>query len=137
LNLFIFDACALIAVLTMEQGAEKIRNLFQKAVDHQAFLLMNKFNFLEVYYKIYKAYGKASANDMADTMKQMPILIKDTLDDAVLKEAGRIKASYKLSIADSIAIAETIINNGTLVTSDHHEIEPIEKQEKIDVFWFR
>jgi predicted nucleic acid-binding protein len=121
----------------MEQGAGNIRNLFQKTVDHQALLLMNKFNFLEVYYKIYRAYGKASANDLATTMKQMPILLKDTLDDAVLKEAGRIKVSYKLSIADSIAVAETIINHGTLVTSDHHEIEPVEKHEKISVLWFR
>jgi predicted nucleic acid-binding protein len=121
----------------MEQGAGNIRNLFQKSVDHQALLLMNKLNFLEVYYKIYKAYGKASANDLADTMKQMPILIKDTLDDAVLREAGRLKANYKLSIADSIAVAETIINNGTLVTSDHHEIEPVKKHEKLKVFWFR
>jgi predicted nucleic acid-binding protein len=137
LNLFVLDACALIAVLAMEQGADKIRNLFQKTVDHQALLLMNKFNFLEVYYRIYRVYGEASASDLIDTMKQMPILIKDTLDDVVLKEAGRLKVNYKLSIADSIAIAETIVNNGTLVTSDHHEIEPVEKHEKTSVFWFR
>jgi hypothetical protein len=42
-----------------------------------------------------------------------------------------------MSLADSIAVAETIINNGSLVTSDHHEIEPIEKVEKINVTWFR
>jgi hypothetical protein len=40
-------------------------------------------------------------------------------------------------LADSIAIAETIINNGSLVTADHHEIEPMEKDEKINVTWFR
>jgi len=137
LNLFVLDACALIAVLAMESGAVNIRNLFQRAMDHQAFLIMNKFNFLEVYYKIYKAYGKTEADNLAGTMKQMPIIINDTLRDELFKEAGRLKASYKISIADSIAIAETIISNGTLVTSDHHEIEPIEKNEKINVFWFR
>jgi len=133
----VLDACALIAVLAMEKGAANIRNLFQRAMDHQAFLIMNKFNFLEVYYKIYKAYGKREADNLADIMKQMPVIINDTLKDETLKEAGRLKASYKISIADAIAIAETVINNGTLVTSDHHEIEPIEKNEEISVFWFR
>jgi predicted nucleic acid-binding protein len=137
LNLFILDACSLIAVLTMEKGSGNIRNLFQKTVDNQAILLMNKFNFLEVYYKIYKVYGKTSADNLVETMKQMPVIIKDTLTDEVLKEAGRIKVEYKMSFADSVAIAETIINNGSLVTSDHHEIEPVEKKEKINVTWFR
>ena len=137
MNLFILDACALIAVLVMEKGAENIRNLFQQAADQQVILIMNKFNFLEVYYRIYRAYGKIEADNLLDIMKQMPIVINEVLTDDVLKEAGRLKVSYKLSIADSIAIAETIINKGSLVTSDHHEIEPVEKNEKISITWFR
>jgi hypothetical protein len=43
----------------------------------------------------------------------------------------------KLSISDSIAVAESIINRGSLVTADHHEIGPIEVAEKINVTWFR
>jgi predicted nucleic acid-binding protein len=66
----------------------------------------------------------------------MPILIKETLTNEVFKEAGKLKAKYKLSIADSIAIAETIISKGSLVTADHHEIETIEIAEKINVTWF-
>ena len=137
MNLFILDACALLAVLAMEKGAENIRNLFQKAVDNQAVLMMNKFNFLEVYYKIYKAYGKADADNLFKTIEQMPITIKDTLTNEVFKEAGRLKSKYKLSLADSIVVAESIINKGSLVTADHHEIEPIETAEKINITWFR
>jgi hypothetical protein len=37
-----------LAVLAMENGANNIRDLFQKAVDNQAVLMMNKINFLEV-----------------------------------------------------------------------------------------
>jgi predicted nucleic acid-binding protein len=137
LNIFVLDACALIAVLAMEKGTDNIRDLFQRTVDHQALLMMNKFNFLEVYYKIYKAYGKTEADNLAEIIKQMPIKIINVLNDDVLREAGRLKVDYKISIADSIAIAEAIINKGTLVTSDHHEIEPVEKKEKMKVFWFR
>jgi len=137
LNLFVLDACALLSVLAMEKGAENIRDLFQKTVDNQALLIMNKFNFLEVYYKIYKAYGKTEADNLLKTIEQMPITIKDILTDEIFKEAGRLKSKYKLSLADSIAIAESIINKGSLVTADHHEIEPIEAAEKINVTWFR
>ena len=137
MNLFILDACALLAVLAMEKGAENIRNLFQKTVDNQAVLMMNKINFLEVYYKIYKAYGKVEADNLFKTIEQMPITIKDTLTNGVFKEAGRLKSKYKLSLADSIAVAESVINKGSLVTADHHEIEPIEMAEKINITWFR
>jgi len=59
------------------------------------------------------------------------------LTNEVFKEAGRLKSKYKLSLADSIAVAESIINNGSLVTADHHEIGPIEEAEKINITWFR
>jgi predicted nucleic acid-binding protein len=124
-------------VLAMEKGSENIRNLFQKTVDHQAFLVMNKFNFLEVYYKIYKAYGKIEADNLLKTMEQMPIKMNEILTNELFKEAGRLKSKYKLSLADSIAIAESIISKGSLVTADHHEIEPIEIAEKINITWFR
>ncbi len=137
MNLFVLDACALLAALAMEKGAENIRDLFQEAVDNRAALIMNKLNFLEVYYKIYKAYGKAEADNLFKTMEQMPVTIKDTLTNEVFKEAGRLKTKYKLSLADSIAVAESIINKASLVTADHHEIEPIETAEKINVTWFR
>jgi predicted nucleic acid-binding protein len=100
----------------MEKGAENIRDLFQKTVDREAILMMNKFNFLEVYYKIYRAYGKTEADKLLETMKQMPITINDTLTNEIFIEAGRIKSKYKLSLADSIAIAESIVNKGSLVT---------------------
>jgi len=97
LNLYVLDACALLAVLAKEKGADNLLN----------------------------------------TMKQMPVTINDILTDDILKEAGRLKSKYKLSLADSIAIAETIVKKGSLVTADHHEIEPIETAEKINVTWFR
>jgi hypothetical protein len=52
----------------MEKGAENIRNLFQKTVDYQAILMINKINFLEVYYKIYRTYGKIEADNLFKTI---------------------------------------------------------------------
>jgi predicted nucleic acid-binding protein len=59
------------------------------------------------------------------------------LSDKVFTEAGRFKASYKISLADSIALAETSVSGGKLLTADHHEFDIIEKQEKIKFNWIR
>jgi predicted nucleic acid-binding protein len=43
--------------------------------------------------------------------------------EEIFMEAGRLKASYKISLADSILLAESIISGGTLLTADHHEFD--------------
>ena len=138
MNLNILEACAILAVLANETGSAKIRDLFQKTVDRKAALIMNKLNFLEVHYKIYGAYyGQTATDNLIDIMEQMLITIKDSLTNEVFKEAGMLKSKYRLSIADSVDVAESVINSGSLVTADHHEIEPIETAEKINITWFR
>jgi hypothetical protein len=52
-------------------------------------------------------------------------------------EAGRLKSSYKISLADSIALAEASISNGMLITADHHEFDTIEMNERLLFFWIR
>ena len=45
--------------------------------------------------------------------------------------------SYNISLADSIALAQTVISDGVLITSDHHELDIIEKKENINFVWIR
>ena len=65
-NIFIFDACSLISVLTNEKGADTVKNLLEKAVNSEIIILMNKINFLEVYYYIYKKYDENRALELMD-----------------------------------------------------------------------
>jgi len=44
---------------------------------------------------------------------------------------------YKMSLADSIGLAEAIINKGYFVTADHHELDIVEKKEHLDMIWIR
>jgi predicted nucleic acid-binding protein len=98
---------------------------------------MNKINLLEVYYDVIKSYDKQEADKMLEIVKEMPIGIVKELDDAVMKKAGYLKSKYKVSLADSIALAENIIRNGELISSDHHEFEPIQRYENIKIKYFR
>ena len=54
-----------------------------------------------------------------------------------ITEAGRLKATYKISLADSFALAQTKISNGVLLTSDHPEFDVIENKEPIKFLWIR
>ena len=52
-------------------------------------------------------------------------------------EAGRLKSKYRISLADSIALAEALILGGELLTCDHHEFDVIKKKEPINFMWIR
>ena len=134
---FIMDACALIAFLNKESGMEVVDDILMDALLNKASIIMNKLNLLEVYYDVYRRCGERSASDFLETVAGTPINIKPEITDAVLKEAGRLKASYKISIADSVALAEASVSGGTLLTSDHHELDLIENAEAIKIRWIR
>ncbi len=70
-------------------------------------------------------------------VNELPITIIDNLSDTMFTEAGRLKASYRMSIADSIAVAEAAIRKAALLTSDHHEFDIIDKKEDIEFAWIR
>jgi predicted nucleic acid-binding protein len=60
------------------------------------------------------------------------------MNQVSLVEAGRIKSFYKISLADSIAIAEASVTGGVLLTCDHHEMDKVERRENnIKFRWIR
>ena len=136
-ELFILDACALIALLAGEPGAENVKKIIQDAIDGKITVKINQINLLEVYYKVCNVYNQDEANKTIEKIKEFPIKIIIGLEETVFNEAGRIKSKYKIPLGDSIAVAECIINKGILVTSDHNDLEKIEKKENLKINWFR
>jgi len=134
---FILDACALIALLAGEPGAENVKKIFQDAIDGNITVKINQINLLEVYYKICNVYNQDKANRTIKKIKEFPIEIIVGLEEDVFNEAGRIKSKYKIPLGDSIAVAECIIGKGILVTSDHSDLEIIEKKENLKINWVR
>jgi len=134
---YIMDACALIAFLSDEKGAEVVNTVLLDALDGNATVYMNSFNLLEVYYDIYRKAGKKKAEEELSMIEKLPVSIRSGLSGNIFMEAGRLKASYRISIADSVALAETSISGGELLTADHHEFDAVEQKEKIRFCWIR
>jgi len=134
---YILDACALIALLRNESGADKVAAALNAANNGKAKIIINKVNLLEVFYDLYRSLGKDKADIIISEIKRRPIEIIAEITDEVFNEAGRLKASYKISLADSIALAQAITLDGELLTADHHEFDPIEDHEPVRFNWIR
>jgi len=134
---FVLDASALIAFLGDERGAEKVEEILRKAGENKIFLYMNKINVLEVYYGVYREDGKKKAEETLLKIQGLPIKITDILSGDIFKEAGRFKAKYKISLADSIAIADAKTKDAFLITADHHEFDIIDRKREAELYWIR
>jgi predicted nucleic acid-binding protein len=140
-KLYILDACALIALLKAESGADKVLAIYEEAYKGNAIIIINKINLFEVYYGFYRDDGKEYAETVMNRIIESPVIeIVETTYD-VFKEAGRIKASkkHKVSLADSFVLAQAIVTGGLLATADHHEFDVIEtsEEEEITFYWIR
>jgi len=71
---YVLDACAMLAVLSDEPGAEVIEEIYERANFGEIVLTMNKINLLEVYYDLIRSYGKSRANEVISEIRQLPIV---------------------------------------------------------------
>jgi len=134
---YILDACSLVALFKKEAGAEKIRSLLDKTTDGQNDIYMNSINLIEVYYGFLRTLGKDKASLVLEKIYTLPIQFINTIDEVIFSETARLKAQYAIPLGDSIGLATAIRLGGTFVTSDHNDLEEIEKAENISFFWFR
>jgi len=136
-KIYVLDACAMLAFLQDEFGADKVVAVLMNARDGKCKVHMNVVNLVEVYYDIYRAVGATKANEEIAMIKKLPLVIQTEITDRIFEEAGRLKASYKISFADSFALAQAIVIDGELLTSDHHEFDVIEGKEPVRFQWIR
>lgn len=133
-EIYVLDACALIALLSKEAGYEKVARIIEKTQNGEAKIIMHAINLLEVYYHLCKMYSEILALNFLDSIKNSPIQLNAGISDDIIISAGR---QYKLSIADAIGIAEAAISNGSFVTADHHELDVIDNNENVHFTWIR
>jgi predicted nucleic acid-binding protein len=135
---YILDACALIAFFDGEEGAVIVRNLLDRARNNEITITMNAANLIEVYYDRIREIGTEQADAVIREIYDIfPISIIETLNPAIVRESARLKALGKMSFADTILVATAHYNGATIVTCDHVELEPVEKQGIVPFLWIR
>ena len=81
--------------------------------------------------------GEDFAEQQLNNILTSCIQIHDILTDDLFKNAAKLKAKYKISLADSIAVSQTVVNSAIIVTSDHHEFDAIDRDGTIKFLWIR
>jgi len=134
---YILDACALTAFLYDETGAEVVQTILEDAKNQKNIVYMNKLNLYEVYYNVKRAEGDSQAENLYNITLKLPINIISDFSDDTFRGAAQLKAKYKMSLADSIALGEAVAQGATIVTADHHELDVVEENESIKFAWIR
>jgi predicted nucleic acid-binding protein len=123
---FLLDTSALIAFIEDEAGADRVEGILrtEKAIIPWVALL-------EMDYVTRRRMGEAEASRRYAYVKHFPARILWQMDEPTLLTAARIKAGFKLSLADAITVAYARQNNAILVHKDP-EFEPLEAQLKTE-----
>ena len=137
MKLYIMDACAMLALLRNEIGADVVADIINAANNNKLKIIMHKANLLEVYYDLVRSFEKSVADKILAEILNRPIEVNSEISDEIFLEAGYLKAKYKISFADSFALAQAKVSGGALITSDHHEFDIIEGKENIEFAWIR
>jgi len=120
-NVYVFDACAIIALLDDELGAEVVETLLE-GEGHRC--VIHILNVCEVYYHIYRSADKEKADKLKSVLERYGFELDE--QTALWQEASQLKAVWRrVSLVDCFALALAIREKATLVTSDHHELDPI------------
>ena len=128
------DACAIIAYLRNETGAEVLRELIEQPT---TFLAMHVCNLGEVYYDFFRADGLAAAQTAWTSTLDLPLTLHRDADDAFIQRVGIIKVEERISFADAFALALAERLNIPLITTDHHEFDAVEQKGHFRFVWLR
>ena len=96
------DACAVIAYLRQEPGAEVLKEL----IEHPStFLTMHVCNLGEVYYDFFRDDGIGAAQTAWANTLTLPLELRRDADDIFIQRVGVTKVTERVSFADAFALA--------------------------------
>ena len=121
---YVLDACAMIALLLQEMGEQVV---WSHLLEKDAACFAHSLNLCEVFYHFYRDSGAEAAAGAISDLKMLGVVERNDLDEPFWREVGTLKGTYRASLADCCAIALAKRVKGPLLTSDHHEFDPLAK----------
>jgi predicted nucleic acid-binding protein len=113
----VLDSHALMLFLEKEKGHEILEKILFNSIEKEEPLLMTSVNYSEILAIVLRECDKEKAAELETTIDNLPIRIMD-VDASLSREAARIRAERRLSLANSFAAALTKSRRGELITGD-------------------
>ncbi len=123
---YVLDTSAILAFLGGEPGADRVERLLRGARTGRHEVLVCSITLMELFYTAMRAKGEDAAVRLLALEKAWPLEWVYP-DEKVLLQAGRLKASHRLSVADALVAAVARIQGATLVYKDP-ELEALRGQ---------
>jgi predicted nucleic acid-binding protein len=131
----VLDTWAVIAWLRDEPAAARIDRLWSQATAGRIRLLMNAVNLGEVFYITARWRSLPDAELVLRQLQEMPLEVC-AAPNALIWEAARLKALYRLAYADAFAVATAVREQAPLVTGDP-EMRALAERGVIRLEWVR
>jgi predicted nucleic acid-binding protein len=128
------DSFALIGYLENESFSAEIEKYLKQARQDRIRIYLHAIHLGEVYYITLREQGQDVADLAFARIIAFPLQYIEIIDEKLLKIAGRLKAIYPISYADSYAAALAINHKAVLFTGSP-EFKKIEKEEDVLIHW--
>lgn len=118
----VLDACALIAYLRDEEGADVVESAL---IQEDCFI--HAINMCEVYKDaLSRGENRNEADQLIEDLYSAGLVVREDMDEKMWKEAAELKSQIRrISYADCLALSLSVRLNGSLFSSDHHELDII------------
>jgi predicted nucleic acid-binding protein len=110
---YLLDTSALLTLIEDEAGAARVEEILRAQP-----VVISWMSLLEVYYITQQERGVAEAEQRYALLKALPVTLLWTIDEPALLTAARLKARYRLSLADALIAACAIQQKATLLHKD-------------------
>ena len=114
---FVLDTSAILTLRADEDGADQVEAIIRDAATGNKLVYASFMTYMETYYRVFQLEGEEFAKRTYAELKSLPIE-QILQDEIVLLQAGNLKATYRLSVADAWIIASALRVQATLVHKD-------------------
>jgi len=116
-DVYVLDASAIFTFTDQEDGSEEVERLLNSAQAQKCMVEACSISLMELYYVTLTERGEDEAARLIGLIKSWPVAWIYP-DEKTLLQAGRLKAFYRLSVADALIVAVAKLHNAMLVHKD-------------------
>lgn len=113
----VLDSYALLVFLFGQPGHEKVLDVLERSAGSQRPLLIASPNWAEVRHMVERKVGVRRWPEVRSRLRVLPIEIVSA-DEELAEQAGALKTSHRMSLADCFAAALTQARKAELYTGD-------------------
>lgn len=126
---YLFDSSAFLTLFEDEDGAETVQRLLERAKKGEIIVFTSFVSFTEIFYITLREKGEEAAKKRIKIMNRLVITRVESSQELGLI-AGRLKATHKISFADTWIAATAMFYDAILVHKDP-EFEQLKDKVKV------